>query len=253
MENADAPHTPFANPDPFAQSDHENSNSSRSNANPEDINEAQGPKSERRKTIVPGDDGAMAIDAPGDKESQSDKDSTKDLDKMATFKSKMKHAADKIHLDSIKATGVSRLFNPTRVKMHIRIRSDSDEEFSDSGKMMDLLWRARDNRKGRNSIAVPYSGTPVPEVSAMKKVKESVREIGKTLLEMFTTFPYWDMAFWSGWSYTVYANSQSALITLPVCDFETPSRYVGISELQKYLEWISNFRIIRTAIYFSLE
>jgi hypothetical protein len=232
LENADAPYAPFANPDPFAQSDHENGDSSRSNVNLEAFDEIQGPKSERRETIVPGDDEAMAIHAPSDKESQSDKDSTKDLDKMATFKSKMKNAADKIHLDSIKASGVSRLFNPTRVKMHIRIRSDSEEQSDDSGKMIDLLWRARDNRKGRNSIAVPYSGTPVPEASAMKKVKDSAREIGKTLVEMFTTFPYWDMAFWSGWSYTMYANSQSTSIHLPMCDLQLLFRYLGISELQ---------------------
>jgi len=131
---------------------------------------------------------------------------------MATFKSKMKHAADKIHLDSIKASGVSRLFNPTRVRMHIWIRGDSEEQPNDSGKMIDLLWRARDNRKGRNSIAVPYSGSPLPEASAMKKLQSGLREVGTTLLEMSTTFPYWDMAFWSGWSYTMYAKFQSASI-----------------------------------------
>lgn len=209
LSRTDAPHTAFSNPDPFAKSDHENGDSSRRNANLDGINEAQVPPGgltfERIEAPI-SEDEVREADTP------SDKDSQKDLDKMATFKSKLKHAADKIHLDSIKATGVSRLFNPTRVRMHIRVRGDSEEQTNDSGKMIDLLWRARDNRKGRNSIAVPYSGTLLPEVSTMDNLKSTFRDIGKTLLEMSTTFPYWDMAFWSGWSYTMYAKFQSASV-----------------------------------------
>jgi hypothetical protein len=33
-------------------------------------------------------------------------------------------------------------------------------------------------------------------------MKASAWEIGQVFWRMFTTFPYWDMAFWSGWSYT---------------------------------------------------
>lgn len=209
LANADTPAaTPFSNPDPFSGSraDNGNDGSSRSDVGLGDEN--QGPKFERvdsAQTTAGEDVRALTT-------TTSANDSQKDLDKSATLKSKMKHAANKFHLDSIKASGVSRIFNPTRVLMHIRIRADSDEQSDDSGKMVDLLWRARDNRKGRNSIAVPMSETPLLRISSLEKLNITLRETGKTLLEMFTTFPYWDMAFWSGWSYTMYANSQSASV-----------------------------------------
>jgi hypothetical protein len=83
--------------------------------------------------------------------------------------------------------------------------SDSDNAVHKS-RQQELLWRARDNRKGRNSIAVSRlpddGGDVVLPIRFTPRMKASAWEIGQVFWRMFTTFPYWDMAFWSGWSYT---------------------------------------------------
>jgi hypothetical protein len=115
---------------------------------------------------------------------------------------KVRSAAHRLHFDSVNATGVSRFLNPTNIRTNVRFRDDDDR--SDE---VALLWRARDSRKGRNSISVPMPPSsenypPLPSWYT-PKLRANTKDIGWTFWKMFTTFPYWDMAFWSGWSYTI--------------------------------------------------
>ena len=123
---------------------------------------------------------------------------------------KVKNAAENLfHIHSVKATGPAKGFNPTSVRMHVKWKGDDGRPDGDGKTPADLafLWRSRDNRKGRGSVAVPrytgegnYSHSPHlhhPHFTS------GIKGVGKNLGRMFTTFPYWDMAFWSGWSYTV--------------------------------------------------
>lgn len=140
------------------------------------------------------------------------------LDKIATLidnvqsgvKEKAKSAASKFHLESIHATSVSRFLNPTVLRMKVRYDSGSESDgLIHSSKEQELLWRARDNRKGRNSIAVPRipddedDDETVLPMRFTPRMRANAQEIGQTIWRMLTTFPYWDMAFWSGWSYTL--------------------------------------------------
>lgn len=133
-----------------------------------------------------------------------------------TIKSKAKSAAQKIHFDKIKTSGISKAFNPTGVHVHVKFRGDSEVEADQqseksSAKEVELHWRSRDHRKGRHSISVPISRTSStgsghghhPPPSRRTRFLFISKNIGTTLLTMLTTFPYWDMAFWSGWAYTI--------------------------------------------------
>ncbi|TKA74675.1 hypothetical protein B0A55_04705 [Friedmanniomyces simplex] len=129
----------------------------------------------------------------------------KDLaeEKAPTIMEAAKSAARKVHLDSVNAASVSRLFHPTTAHVRYRVRDEqwaadqSDEELA-------LLWRARDQRKGRGSMAVPVP-PPLGTPGRRRKVQSfsHAKQISRNIARMFTTFPYWDMAFWSGWSYSI--------------------------------------------------
>lgn len=114
---------------------------------------------------------------------------------------------DKLHLHSIHsihATGPSnRLFNPTNLRVHIRWKGDQDREDDTPSSRLDdehhLIWRSRDNRKRRHSSVVPAIPQRKPIGS---RLTAQLKETSKILWRMFFSFPYWDMAFWSGWSYT---------------------------------------------------
>ena len=73
------------------------------------------------------------------------------------------HAAkEKLHLHHVKASGPSRFLNPTTVHFHIRYTDDAGHETSHdeaTHNELALLWRSRDNRKGRHSVAVPLKRT----------------------------------------------------------------------------------------------
>lgn len=174
------------------------------------------------------------------------------LDKLASavnnvqsgVKEKAKSAAHKLHMKSIRATSVSKFLNPTVMRMVVRYDSDSESEGAvHVPKERELLWRARDSRKGRNSIAVSRLPEDDSDEEAFPtrftpRMTGSVKEIAQTLWRMLTTFPYvqsklascrarlcdnavkqsrslrgwrlqltsdryWDMAFWSGCSYTL--------------------------------------------------
>ncbi|KAH9825796.1 integral membrane protein [Teratosphaeria destructans] len=116
---------------------------------------------------------------------------------------RVKTATHTLHLraDDIRTSRIATFFNPTRVHMQVRFQRNHTSE------TLPLLWRARDQRKGRNSIAIPLppsdAESPVLPLRYTPRLRASARAIGGTLARMYTTFPYWDMAFWSGSTYTV--------------------------------------------------
>lgn len=126
-----------------------------------------------------------------------------------TFMDKVKEAAHeakaKFHLEDISATGPSKRFNPTNVRMHVRFKGADEAGSSnvDSGPQYNILWRSRDNRKGRGSIAVARMASLEPEHSHIHigSTIQTWKEIGANCWKMCTTFPYWNLAFWSGWAY----------------------------------------------------
>ncbi|KAK5742351.1 hypothetical protein LTR17_003363 [Elasticomyces elasticus] len=121
----------------------------------------------------------------------------------------IKHAARRLHLKSVQSSSVSRVFHPTTARMYVRIRdrisdnsdADTGSQHSASSDEVELLWRARDARKRRGSIAVPVRKPTDPP--APKQTSASSNSFAKNVLRMFTVFPYWDMAFWCGWSYSI--------------------------------------------------
>ncbi|CAK4031554.1 Hypothetical predicted protein [Lecanosticta acicola] len=113
-------------------------------------------------------------------------------------------AQDKFRLRSVKATGPSRLFNPTNVRMRVEWTDEAHQQ--DPGADMTLLWRSRDSRKGRNSIAVPraaamHSSVQFPD--GPPQFSASFTQICKGMAHIFTRFPYWDMAFWVAFCFTL--------------------------------------------------
>jgi hypothetical protein len=96
--------------------------------------------------------------------------------------------------------GPTRHMNPTAAKLNLR-RDTNDElgpATGDPMKDFEVMWRSRDNRKG--SVAVPVS--PRGGSITMRMIFSS-KDIGIGLKRMFTTCPYWEMSFWSGWTYSV--------------------------------------------------
>jgi hypothetical protein len=136
-------------------------------------------------------------------------------DVQAGIVDRVKTVARKFHLENIRATGPATFFNPTNIRMQIRYRSEDlnggqrNSLAPETAQEASLVWRARDNRKGRNSIAVPREALDEDENASFLPVRYtpsmsvSFKEIGRTIYAMATTFPYWDMAFWSGSSYTI--------------------------------------------------
>ncbi|KAK5691968.1 hypothetical protein LTR97_011139 [Elasticomyces elasticus] len=124
----------------------------------------------------------------------------------------IKHAARRLHLRSVQSSSVSRVFHPTTARMYVRIRdrisdhSDNDigSQHSDSSDEVELLWRARDARKRRGSIAVPVrKPTDPPAPKRTSPSSDHLKSFAKNVARMFTVFAYWDMAFWCGWSYSI--------------------------------------------------
>ena len=134
------------------------------------------------------------------------------LDPMETVKTAAHIAKQKLHLHSISAKGPSKFLNPTNVRVHVKWKGDDDEsskyasdEERSAGDIFNeraYLWRSRDNRKGRNSIAVPTSVGRAPLAPIKDRFMTGLTKILRILARMIISFPYWDMSFWSGWSYT---------------------------------------------------
>lgn len=215
----------FDNPDPFA-SDNANSNSIAHSTSPENPasntdNELLHPPSPTEdRTSREASDNAGSLTTSRDKSDHGDTN----LGKHETTIDKLKSAAEdvqtglvgkvrsvrhKFHLDTLHATGVSRFLNPTNIHMRVRYQSDPDSNIS-RAEQRELLWRARDNRKGRNSIAAPRLGPDADHdhhsflpLQFTPRMSSNFKHIAHNLWKMISTFPYWDMAFWSGWTYTI--------------------------------------------------
>ena len=125
---------------------------------------------------------------------------------MDNIKSAVTSAKKKFHLHHISASGPSKIFNPTNVNMHVRFNheysnDDPPPPGSEAAKELALQWRSRDNRKGRGSIAVPNSAYPIPHPS--RPMTLNLNHLVQGIVRMCTTLPYWDMAWWSGCSYSL--------------------------------------------------
>jgi hypothetical protein len=117
-------------------------------------------------------------------------------------------ARRRMRLRDAKFAGPSPHLNPTNAKLTIQ-RGSECQPGNSSTKLdqvptghprrdMEIMWRSRDNRKG--SVAVPVS--PRGGSITMRLVFSS-KDVVNGLWRMFSTFPYWDMSFWSGWSYSI--------------------------------------------------
>lgn len=114
-------------------------------------------------------------------------------------------AKRKLHLDHVHASGPLKRFNPTTIQFNVRYTDDNGRETSHDeaeNHEVQMLWRARDNRKGRQSVAVPLKRVSTTS-PWFKRFKRSLFGFLGNIWTMASTFPYWDMAFWSGWSYSV--------------------------------------------------
>ncbi|KAJ9606351.1 hypothetical protein H2200_009312 [Cladophialophora chaetospira] len=114
-----------------------------------------------------------------------------------------------INLKNADFGGPSRHMNPTSAKMSIQQGSDGRHRSyaatygqpppsGDPIRDFEVMWRSRDNRKGSTAVPVSPKGGSI----TMRLVFSS-RDIGRGIWRMFTTFRYWDMSFWSGWSYSI--------------------------------------------------
>ena len=143
-----------------------------------------------------------------EKTATSEHENTHVLHAVETVKSAAHAARAKFHVDSIRAVGPSRFFNPTSVYIKWK-DADSQEHLSHTASAKEAFreraykWRSRDHRKGRNSVAVPTSLVKTKSQAWRASFAATAKQIGKTIFRMCTTFPYWDMAFWSGSSYSL--------------------------------------------------
>lgn len=151
------------------------------------------------------DDDTLA--APPDADKRDSKDEAPSF--LERIKSAPKAVGKKLRLREAEFGGPSRHMNPTSAKLNLRRDSEPGTSRApagdgmpaasgDSRRDLEVMWRSRDNRKG--SVAVPVS--PRGGSITMRMIFSS-KDIGKGLKNMFTTFPYWDMSFWSGWSYSI--------------------------------------------------
>ena len=147
------------------------------------------------------------------KEDTHDATHDEHLNIVETVKSAAHAAKERLHLDSVNATGPAKFFNPTNVRVRVKWQDDPElrplrSSGSEAGpvKTVDeqtFLWRSRDNRKGRNSVAVPSAALKPIQPSLGLRIKGRLSQAGHGILRMVTVFAYWDMAWWSGWSYSI--------------------------------------------------
>lgn len=131
---------------------------------------------------------------------------------------------------SVHASGPGAIFNPTNVRL--RMKSTGSDGLPDPAPDMAFLWRSRDQRKGRTSIAVPRDA--IQESSRTPRFTASFRQVRKGILRMVTVFPYLDMAYLVGLSFTIgsaifVANGLICLLPLvyPTLKFEGEPKNVS--------------------------
>jgi hypothetical protein len=125
---------------------------------------------------------------------------------------------DKLLLKTIAASGPFKSLNPTNVQFSVKWKGSGKEkrqdstdptpiETTDSSSNVALLWRARDNRKNRGSIAVPVGPSDGSAQRALKyrrrRLATGSKQFIKNMIRMCTVFPYWDMAYLVAMAYTI--------------------------------------------------
>ncbi|KAL9083941.1 MAG: hypothetical protein Q9159_005496 [Coniocarpon cinnabarinum] len=170
------------------------------------------------------DGGHVARDAAGVEADETNVNSTSDqhltqgeatspsdenhLTAVDTVKSAANAAKRRLHLDSIRATGPSKRFNPTNVRVHVKWKDELDSDLEPLTETKTRAtetyhWRSRDNRKGRNSVVVAPRSRPSAVKTRKQRVVAELKQIRHVLWRMCTVFAYWDTAWWSGWTYSV--------------------------------------------------
>lgn len=112
----------------------------------------------------------------------------------------LSHQNRSLRLQSVRPSGRSKLLNPTNVRFHFRQTNDQSID-EGTGKYLAVRWQSRDNRKGRHPIAVPSHKISSP--MTLTKIKAKLIEVIRGCGRMISVCPYWDMAWYSGWSYTI--------------------------------------------------
>ncbi|KAJ5585280.1 uncharacterized protein N7459_005080 [Penicillium hispanicum] len=82
------------------------------------------------------------------------------------------------------------------------------------------LWRSRDNRKGRHALRVDYR-VPTPTGYAPPPPTSTLRAVGKGMLRMATSAPYWDVSYLVAVTFTlgsVIWIINAFFVWLPVAD-----------------------------------
>ena len=145
-----------------------------------------------RRVGFTGEDKIDQAQPHDEKNGSDDDDSGGILDKIKSS------VQDKFHLLEMKSTGPFKRLNPTSARIRASVGSGDD------AKEVGIIWRSRDNRKGRNSVVIPRTSMAYPNLPSKNRpvYSSSFKGVGRNLFRMVFSFPYWDMAFWSGWSYT---------------------------------------------------
>ncbi|KAF7122216.1 hypothetical protein CNMCM5793_000173 [Aspergillus hiratsukae] len=108
---------------------------------------------------------------------------------------------ERVPLESPRVYGPLAFCNPTRAHFPLST-CPHDEQEPIPGPRIERLWRSRDNRKGRHALTIHQRP---PGVEGKKYPRKTVHPIaiGKGILLMFTTFPYWDISFWVAYVFTI--------------------------------------------------
>lgn len=110
----------------------------------------------------------------------------------------------KLKIDSVKAGRAVPGTNPNIVELRAHYvdgngRSEPDDEVK-------LIWRARDQRKGRPYVEMRTTdgeGEPLFPRHYRPHAHRKLRHFGRTLWRMFTQFPVGDLSWWGGWTYSI--------------------------------------------------
>ncbi|KAF6225778.1 hypothetical protein HO133_009780 [Letharia lupina] len=105
-------------------------------------------------------------------------------------------------------TGPFSFLNPTRAAFRHSIPDSKGSNDLDLGleeksperkdeqlaSNIELIWRSRDNRKGRHTLVVDPSSDPSAPFLAPKSTS-GLREVGRGIIRMTRQYPYWDVSW----------------------------------------------------------
>lgn len=104
-------------------------------------------------------------------------------------------AKPRIHLHRVSVSTTDRHMNPGRrpTKVQFAEGFDDSNEKLDKEDDADKVWAARSDRARRLSSVVP--GVMTEKLPFPTRAKNTTVQVAKGIWTMFSTFPYWDMAF----------------------------------------------------------